>query len=446
MLNKIIKYIRKPFGLLDLNTVDVLKTSSATMIVRVGGIAFGVFISIFLGRTLGANGLGVISLANQIIGILLMLSLLGLPTVILKEVSIAYSRKDWEHANSVMGTSMRINGIAVLFIMVIVYLLLPFTIKRVFKEPLLRVPLMIFLVAMVFQVFARIFASGVNGYRKIWQSSLVNDALSMFIVAICLLVQYLANYKITIISVAWYYFIARVLVSIIMGLYWRKIHFPSAHINFIPKAIIKVALPLLFAQATAIIANSTDTIMIGGLLTAKDVGLYTVALKITIVSNFILQVLNSVIAPKVASMYAENRINELESMVQKLTKYLSLIAVLIFVTIFVFGRSVLMLWGNEFVNSYSVLIILSINQVIAVTFGSVGLLLTMCNQEKKWGLLTLISAILNIILNYFFIKLWGYTGAAVATTLTGGFMKITAVYLVKREIGIQLLPLPKHKN
>jgi len=65
----------------------------------------------------------------------------------------------------------------------------------------------------------------------------------------------------------------------------------------------------------------------------------------------------------------------------------------------------------------------------------------MCNQEKIWGFLMFISALMNIILNYFFISLWGIVGAGIATAFSLIFMNVAAIYLVKKKVGILTIPL-----
>jgi O-antigen/teichoic acid export membrane protein len=197
----------------------------------------------------------------------------------------------------------------------------------------------------------------------------------------------------------------------------------------------------LFARAAGIIATSADVVMIGWLLSARDVGLYSVAAKISIVSTIFLQVTSSVIAPKVASMYAENNIKEMEKMIQRVTKYLILTSTLIFVGIIVFGKLILLIWGAEFVDSYSVLVILGFGNFINISAGAVGLILTMCNQERVWGILMFASAILNVIFNYFLISIWGILGAGISTAVSLIFMNITAIYVVKKRIGILTIPL-----
>jgi len=443
MFKKLVNFGHSKLALLDEHTLEVVKKSSTTTIVRGAGMLFGVAISIFVGRLLGADGLGIINLSNQIVNILLMVTMLGFPTVILKEVAIAYSRKDWYHAQSVIKTSFKVNGTFALITISIALLLIPYLVAKVFDEPQLKIPLTIAVVAMLFQVASRIYASAVNGYKKIWQSALVNQSLSVFIVLISVVIQYLLDYKITVVSVAWSYGISRAIVALSIGAYWKRIHHPATKTSFIPRQLFKVALPLLFVQATNTIASSIDTLMIGTFLDAKAVGLYSVTLRIAFVSSFFLQVTNAALGPKVASMFANNQLDDLQTTIQKVTKGLTLISIAIFLVIVFAGKILLNIWGTEFSTAYWPLIILSIGQMVNISAGCVGLVLTLCNQEKIWGYVTLSSAILNTILNVLFIKWWGINGAALATALNLIFINVAAVILVRKRIKINPIPFLK---
>ncbi len=423
---------------------DFLKTTSKTTFVRAGGMAVGILVSIAIGRLLGAEGLGIINLSNQIARILSMLIMLGLPTVILKETAISVSKKDWGHINNVIYTSLRINLPLAVITILLSYLFIPFLTKYFFEDTL-RTPLTIITTAILFQVVSKIYASGLNGYHKIWQSSLVGDSLSYVLVGFFIVLQYLLHWEITVITVALSYAMSRLIVSVVISLYWKKVHITQKGSikKFIPKALLQVSLPLLFVQATNTIANSVDTIMIGSFLSAKEVGIYAVAFKIAFVSSFLLQITNAVLAPKVASLFANNELQKLEQIVQKVTRILMLIGILGLLIIIFTGKYILPIWGNEFSQAYIPMIILSIGQFFSVASGAVGLILVLCNQEKIWGYVTLSSAIFNTILNFFFIQKWGINGAALATSLNLILINIVGLIIIKKRIGIIIIPLIK---
>src|SRR5690606_4868801 len=102
---------------------------------------------------------------------------------------------------------------------IVLIILAPWLCKYVFHEPDLKIPLIIALSVMTFQVFSRIYSSGLVGFRKIWQSNLVNEGLSIVIVGICLIVFWLFDVRLTVIMAAVAYGIGRVLVTFTVGLY-----------------------------------------------------------------------------------------------------------------------------------------------------------------------------------------------------------------------------------
>jgi len=416
----------------------LVNTISKTALVKGVGVIIGVVISVFLGRILGAKGLGTINLANQFSSIILMLVMLGLPAVIIKEIAIALNKNNTKRIKKVIYTSFKLVIPFGITIIVLTFLAIPKITKTFFEESLMF-PLMIFVGVVFFQIFSKIYSSILNAYGKIWQSSLVDQALSFAFVGIGLITQTFLNIEITVVSVAILYGIARVLVATIVWVYWKTLNGQLSKKNtkeFIPKELLKVALPLLFIQATNTIAISIDSLLIGSYLNLENVGIYSVAFKIAFVSSFLLMVTNAAIAPKVATMYAEGRILELEGLIQKVSIALTTFSLIFFTIIFFFGPFILSIWGDEFIIGYLPLVILSIGQFFNIAAGCVGLVLTLCNQEKKFGKIVLFSALLNATLNYCFISYWGINGAAIATCITMVLVNFLCIKLVKKTIGI----------
>ena len=70
--------------------------------------------------------------------------------------------------------------------------------------------------------------------------------------------------------------------------------------------------------------------MIGWLCSAKEVGIYTVASRIAILSGFLLNVANSTFRPKFATLYDEDKKLEL----QKLVQYVTIVIIFNFISRF----------------------------------------------------------------------------------------------------------------
>lgn len=436
MLTKIKNKILK----LDEHTIEVLKKSSSSIIVKLFGMLVGIFVSIFLGRTIGAEGLGIISLANTIASLLIVITLFGFNNVIIKNIAISDSNRDWRTISENIYTSIYFNGILALLIALVGVLLVPYLVEEIFDIPDLKIPLLIATVMIIPQTFSRIFASGLNGLRKIWQGNLVNEVLSIWIVGLGLIIFYFFKIKITLINTAIIYAVAKLIVFFVTFFYWKSVFNYKGEKSLILKPMLKKALPLLLVTGASIIASSTDVLMLGWLTNAKEVGLYSIAAKLSLLMSLFLQVSNSAISPKLASLFALKNITELEVLIKRVTSGLIIIGILFLGNFIFFGDFLLSFWGNEFKEAYYVLIILSVGQFFNISSGCAGLLLVMCGFEKIHGYISLLSLIINLGLNYILILNYGLIGAAIATAITVVSENIIKFIVVKNKTGITVIP------
>ncbi|ETN95797.1 flippase [Zhouia amylolytica] len=425
---------------LDAHTLEVVKKSGASTLVKASGMVIGLLVSVFLGHTLGAEGLGIINLSNKIVSILLIFSLLGLPQLLIKEIAIAYHKKEWGKVGGYMLSAYKLCGGVAIIIVLIFIAFAPYLSETVFKDPKLSIPLTIALVAMIFQVFSRIFSSALIGYRKIWQSNLVNETFSFAVIGIVLAIMWALNIEITIVRTAIAYAIGRVFVTFSVGLYWKKLYSHKTPVSNKTKELFKSGRPFLLITGVGVIASSIDSVMIGWLSGTRDVGLYSVASRVALLTVFFLQVTNSALSPKLAALYAGNEIEEMNKMVQKVTLGLWVIGLLPLIFFFVFGTDVLSLWGHEFKEGYLILVVLSIGQFVNIATGASGLILMMCGYEKLHAYISILSVILNIILNYILIQSYGALGAAIGTAISIAFINIAKTVLAKRYIGVSTFP------
>lgn len=434
-----LKIFKDKISKLDIHTTEVFKKTSTSMIIKVLGILSRLLVSIFLGRTLGKEGLGDINIINQIVTIVMIFSMLGIDNVLIKQVSIGFSRNNNKLIGSSIRTSLLINGFVSLFI-ASVGVLFSNAIANIFNSPQLQFPLIIAFSVILPQTIGRVLNSGINGYRKIWQSNLFKETLTSVIVLIGLLLFLAFNINITIVSVILLYAIGRVITFLSASIYWKFLFKASEKREFLGRSMLKMATPLLLVSVTTIIAASADVLMLGWLTNSSEVGLYTVASRLALFIIFFLQVSNSAISPKIASLYVDKKIGEMNIMVKRVTLGLIIIGVVFLIFFILFGKDILGLWGSDFIEAYMVLIILGIGQMVNISTGCSGLLLIMCGFEKTHGYISVIFVSINLVLNYFLILRYGAIGAATATSLTVIFENIFKVYYAKKLTGVLTLP------
>jgi len=440
------KITNKIDNLLDANLKDVIKKSGISLILKIFGVGFLFFNSAFLGRFLGPEGLGIINISLKIIAVLLMLSLLGIPHLLIKEISIANYNKNWNRISELSYTSFLLNFISSTVIALIIIYYAADISRVVFNESELSEPLQIMLVGMVPQSFTRLISSLILGFNKVWQSNLLNETLSAFLVSLLLIFSYLLNIEITLIKVTYMYAGSYFFVSICSFVYWKSIFkFKGDKGNKILKLII-AAVPFLLVNGSGIIASNTDILMVGWLTDSYQAGLYSVATQIALVTSFFLLVTNSALSPKLASMFANGEISEMNKMVQKITLGLLVIGTVFFLFFVIFGKSILSIWGEPFVEAYPLLVVLSIGQFFNIGTGCAGFILIMCGYEKIHAKLSLSFVFINIILNYVLIINYGIIGAAVATAITVGSENIIKVVLAYKTTGISTIKILGRKN
>jgi len=201
------------------------------------------------------------------------------------------------------------------------------------------------------------------------------------------------------------------------------------------KAILLVSLPLLFAQTGQFIMAWTDKLMLGGFMSSVEVGVYDIAFKLSMIANIALTAITSVTAPKFAELFALRDFKRLEKVVNQSTKivFWSSLPVLLFLLFF--SNMILGFFGEEFQLGKQAFYLLSLSTMISAFSGPAGNILQMTGRQVIFMNVLFAGAIINIILNYLLIPIYGIEGAAFASMASVIFWNLTMVYFVKKEFG-----------
>ena len=117
---------------------------------------------------------------------------------------------------------------------------------------------------------------------------------------------------------------------------------------------------------------------------------------------------------------------------RRMTIYLTLPIIIIIIA---FRKQLLSLFGDDFVYGETALTIIVCGLLINVFSGSVDYFLNMTNHQKPLRTFTIISAVINIVLNYFLIKEMGINGAAIASVISSLTINLLCVFYIKKQFG-----------
>lgn len=199
------------------------------------------------------------------------------------------------------------------------------------------------------------------------------------------------------------------------------------------KEILKLSSPMMISSSFIFISSWTDILMLGAMVSEEEVGVYNAAFKIGSLILIIIATINSVLAPKISALYDKNDIESLRVEIIKATKIISYLSLPVVTLMIIFRSQILRLFGEEFVTGEYVLIIISLGMLFNALSGSVGQILNMTSFQKQFRNFTIISAVTNIVLNYFLIKEYGILGAALASFISNIVINTMCLVFVKRK-------------
>lgn len=186
------------------------------------------------------------------------------------------------------------------------------------------------------------------------------------------------------------------------------------------------------AVATTIYVNS-DTTMLGLFSSDYNVGLYGVATKLYTIVKQILAAAIVVTLPRLSNYWAHGLTNEFKKTVSGVFDTFMILLFPMMTGMFILApQAIEIIGGNQYLEGVSALRILSISLCFSIfgTFYTNSILLPM-KKEKEVTLIMLMSAVINLGLNFIFIPLYKQNGAAFTTAIAEFCVMIMQMYVVR---------------
>jgi O-antigen/teichoic acid export membrane protein len=182
---------------------------------------------------------------------------------------------------------------------------------------------------------------------------------------------------------------------------------------------------------------SSEIVLLELLRSNEEVGVYSLARKISGFVSFGLMAANIVLAPKISALYAAGSIAEIENLVRKSIRIVFLFSILVFIIIAIVAIPIFNYLGNEYLKSFIPLLVMMLGELINVAFGPVANLLINSHNERSINSIMIYVTVINIILNIIMIQYFGYIGAAITTAATTILWNAWMAIIVKKKVGIK---------
>ncbi len=401
-------------------------------------VIVGFFFKVYLSRILGADALGIYSLGITLIGVLGIFLSFGYGNGLIRFISKYNATQNYNKLISYLTNTLIINLCVVLPISFLFYFFPEIIANKILKTPKLSEYVPLFGLMMFLNSFLILAEQTIRGLQEVKKSTIINTLLRL-------------PFKIGLVVVffdwGWRlegYIIAEILGSVLTFIFLIILikrllpHFKNfKRVNF-NKEEKKYSLNLLITNSVLALGRHGDKIVLVYFLSTFELGIYSVALTIAAFIPLVLTSVNSIFSPIISQLHSQNKLRDLAHYFQLSGRYIFLLSFPLMVFIFLFSKSIMSLFGSDFIQGSFLLSLIVIGQLINITMGSVGLMLQMTGLEKPMRDISIVTSLVSFLLYFVLISKWGLVGLGMVYIFNILLQNVTCTYILNKHLNIHL--------
>lgn len=438
MIGKIRKKIRRQFQ--DKSFGEVLRGAVLVFSSRIAETIFTMMTSVLIARIYGAEVVGALAAIRSIMEILIIFGLMGTDIGMLRLIP--------EHRQQSLATAFGLYKRTLVLVLlssaaisVALYFSSHIVADMLKKEQLAQ----FYALAAFFIIPKTLFKFNIEALRGLKEfgkvaTQNISLAISNLTVLVILTILFLHRFV-----PIYGYMITMLIVGAISTWLVFKAFGPTAKRGvegtvMKAKELLQISAPMFMTKSAFLVLGYADVLMITSMRDdIAEVGYYQVAWKLIMFNKFFKNSITSTAAPKLAELYAQGDMDQLRIVAKKTTMLLGYTVLPFIVLMVVFGKFLLGgLYGNEFMAGYAAFVFLGLAQIVTAIMGHVGMFMNMCGKQTLYMRIVMISAVMNIVLNYLMIPTMGITGAAIANVISVLFTHIVGTIYIKRKFGFTI--------
>ncbi|WP_434522785.1 flippase [Halorubrum sp. AS12] len=404
---------------------------------KIISITVGYLVQIAMARFLTESGYGQVILVLSIINMATFLANSGLDDGIMRKVPIY--EDDNDKLSGVIWAALQIGFVSSILISLGLFVLSPIISDRIFDIPELSTLIRLAVISIPFTVLTGLTISISKGIGDAKPHAYVRQIARpvgrlLFIGGLVLLgfasVGAIIGHAIAIITC---FFLS-------VALIWDLLSNLNYHAKARYKEILYFSIPLLAFQGVNFLNSNIDIYMVGYFLNSEDVGIYNVSLQIGNVLNSLISSIAFLLPPTMAKLDKKENYVRMIQIYRDITKYMVLVAIPIFILLFLFTEPIVRLsFGSNYLSGTESVRIILLGSMVSFIFGLP--IPSLIGVGRKYVVLyiTILQVSVNSILNYLLVPTLGITGAAIGlavSTFIGGMVAMGILY---NEFGLHTI-------
>jgi O-antigen/teichoic acid export membrane protein len=138
----------------------------------------------------------------------------------------------------------------------------------------------------------------------------------------------------------------------------------------------------------------------------------------------------------IAEFFATNERRKLSKLVIVSARTVTAFTLVAAGGLLILGPIILGLFGPEFKQGYAVLSLLLLGHFFKASFASAGFLLSMTGHQDQTAIISGVGAVINVILLFLLVPVFGLVGAGLAAAITNAIWSISLTVYAWKLLGI----------
>ena len=401
---------------------DLKQIVSGTGINLIGSVSrtiFNFLYAVFLALFLSPGNVGLYYLGFTIFSILGTVAYLGLDTGILRYVAIYDGAGDRERVRGTIAGAIAMGMPFAIVLGSMVFIFAAPISVDLFSKPGLTGVMKGFAVAIPVYVLARYFNASTQGLRQMKYQVYSRDTTEQMLKFI--LSAGVLGGGLGLLGVVHAY-IAALVIALILSFYFLQKVEPvfSLHLKRIyrQRQLASYSAPLAVSALLGIMLLWVDTLFLGHFRSADEVGIYSIAMRLSVVGSMVMVSFNTMFAPLVSDFYNRGERDRLERLLRSVTKWIAALSLPIFLALALYPQQALSVMGSQYQAGATVLIVLCMGKMFDAISGPVSFTLIMCGRPRVVLFINILAFLSDVVLCLILIPRYGATGAALALGTT----------------------------
>lgn len=412
----------------------LLSQTGGNVGLNAAAFALNFAIALLLSRLLGPDGYGAYAFAVSWAMLLAIPAILGLPAIVVRQITTYRVRSDWGHARGLIRWANR----AVLVASFGISMTAAVTFWALdWPDPPLFEPTMLGLALVPLVTVISIRQGAMQGFGAVvlgrTPEALVAPALTIALVLV------LAGSLAAGLSATWAVGanVAAAAIAALLGGYLLRRTLPGEMHETQPRyetrTWLVASLPLLVMGGIQAVNFQAGTILTGAIAGSEEAGIFSVTLRVAGLLPFLLLAAIPPLMPTIAELHERGETERLQRLLTRAAQGVFFMSLPAVVVLLVFAGPILDLFGEDFGTGVQALRILCLGQLVNLATGFAGTILIMTGEAGAATRAAAVSTVINLVLCAALIPGYGAEGAAVATASSVAVMNVVMAYLLWRR-------------